>query len=319
MPTDEMTLQIADIAAGAASGDPGQFVVFGDELVFTADGPEGREPWRFDGTSASLVADINPGSFGSGPVGFTEFKGNLYFGAKQQDHIPGSPSELWKYDGIGVDLIEQFSNGPLPQGFTVLGDTLVFSAFEESTGFELWGFDGASVFQIADIAAGAASGDPGQFVVFGDELVFTADGPEGREPWRFDGTSASLVADINPGSFGSGPVGFTEFKGNLYFGAKQQDHIPGSPSELWKYDGIGVDLIEQFSNGPLPQGFTVLGDTLVFSAFEESTGFELWGLRASNRVPAPSCLYLWLMAFAFLVCLRNKLNTVADKVITATT
>jgi ELWxxDGT repeat protein len=50
-------------------------------LSIPLDAAKGRELYKYDGTSLSLVADINPGSTDSDPKSLTIFNGNLYFTA----------------------------------------------------------------------------------------------------------------------------------------------------------------------------------------------------------------------------------------------
>jgi ELWxxDGT repeat protein len=51
----------------------------------------GDELWQYDGITASLVADINPGTGGSNPGDFTIFNNALYFSAN--DGVNGT--EIW--------------------------------------------------------------------------------------------------------------------------------------------------------------------------------------------------------------------------------
>jgi len=61
---------------------PMDLFVFRDTLYFSADdGEHGRELWSYDGRGARLVADINPGPYGSEVGGFAEYRGELYFRA----------------------------------------------------------------------------------------------------------------------------------------------------------------------------------------------------------------------------------------------
>jgi ELWxxDGT repeat protein len=63
---------------------PENFAVFNGQLYFSAyDGVHGRELWRYDGTAATLAADIGPGGqySSSNPSGLTVFDGKLYFRA----------------------------------------------------------------------------------------------------------------------------------------------------------------------------------------------------------------------------------------------
>jgi ELWxxDGT repeat protein len=68
---------------------PGGFKVFDGLLYFSAnDGVHGRELWAFDGTTARLVMDINPGAYGSEVSELTVFNGGLYFCA-DNGYVPG--------------------------------------------------------------------------------------------------------------------------------------------------------------------------------------------------------------------------------------
>ncbi|MBE3095542.1 MAG: hypothetical protein IMZ44_00260 [Planctomycetes bacterium] len=61
---------------------PADLTVFGGLLYFSAnDGVHGRELWSFDGTTAQMVADINPGPYGSEVSELTVYNGKLYFSA----------------------------------------------------------------------------------------------------------------------------------------------------------------------------------------------------------------------------------------------
>ncbi|MBN1442902.1 MAG: hypothetical protein JXA90_09340 [Planctomycetes bacterium] len=59
---------------------PSDFIVFEDILYFAADdGIHGRELWRYDGETASLVADIWPGPSGSNLGELVIYRGQLFF------------------------------------------------------------------------------------------------------------------------------------------------------------------------------------------------------------------------------------------------
>ena len=61
---------------------PANLTVFNGLLYFSAtDGVLGRELWSFDGTTARLVLDINPGQYGSEVSELTVLNGSLYFAA----------------------------------------------------------------------------------------------------------------------------------------------------------------------------------------------------------------------------------------------
>ena len=86
----------------------------------------------------------------------------------------------------------------------LVGDTLYFSAYDGSSGHELWAHDtsNASTWRVADITAGLASSSPGAYmaILVGDTLYFSAyDGSSGTELWAHDTSNASTwqVADIS--------------------------------------------------------------------------------------------------------------------------
>lgn len=61
---------------------PNELTVFDGLLYFSAnDGVHGRELWSWDGTTARMVRDINPGQYGSEVNELTVFGGALYFSA----------------------------------------------------------------------------------------------------------------------------------------------------------------------------------------------------------------------------------------------
>jgi ELWxxDGT repeat protein len=252
----------------AGSSSPADFVVFGNQLLFTADnGSSGRELWSYDGKEVRQVADINSGPAGSSPRSFTVFGNELVFIA--DDGVHGQ--ELWSYDGTQVSLLADINplGAASPSGLTAFGDELVFRANGGSAngGTELWAYDGSQVRRIADIRPGSPSSSPSGFTVFNGELVFYAtDGFSGLEPWAYDGNQIRQLADIRAGLPGSAPIAvIMRVIGNeLVFSAN--DGTTGI--EPWSYDGKQVRQLADIN--PLgdsnPGGLVKLGAELVFSA-----------------------------------------------------
>ena len=95
----------ADINPNTSS-DPTWLTVYDGALYFAAhDDEHGRELWRWDGTTASLVADVQPGSGWSSPHLLIVYDGALYFRADV-----GSGSDLWRYDGNTASFAADLSN-----------------------------------------------------------------------------------------------------------------------------------------------------------------------------------------------------------------
>jgi ELWxxDGT repeat protein len=85
---------VADINSGSGSSNPDYLTVYDGKLYFQAyDGTNGSELWVYDGSTASMVADINS-SGSSSPDNLTVYDGRLYFQAN--DGTNGT--ELWVYN-----------------------------------------------------------------------------------------------------------------------------------------------------------------------------------------------------------------------------
>src|SRR5690606_16306578 len=95
------------------------------------------------------------------------------------------------------DLQLQNEVAPSPQLLVRLGDEILFSAFREGIGTELWKTDGTPTGTelVKDIYPGPKSGGAYNGVAFGGFAYFLAetfDGTSelGRELWKTDGTEA---------------------------------------------------------------------------------------------------------------------------------
>jgi ELWxxDGT repeat protein len=185
-----------DLGSGVMVGNdshPSGFIAH-DQLYFTAFEPRrGGELWRFDGSQASRVADINP---------------------DQNDTIKTQPNSSW------------------PNELTLLNGVLYFSANSGAVreNYELWSYNGAEVREAANIRpdSGPAAGSsyPTGLTVFGGSLFFMADdGANGYELWKHSGTQTTLL-NINPGGATSSsfPKFFTAGGNHLYFQAFHTQH-----------------------------------------------------------------------------------------------
>ncbi|HEX8439098.1 ELWxxDGT repeat protein [Archangium sp.] len=264
-----------------AASEPRDFLWVGDTLYFTAtDALHGRELWASDGTAAGtrLVLDIAPASMSAEPTVLTQYKGYLYFIAR--DDVS---QRLWRSDGTAAGT-QPF--GPESLDFyevtemVVIDGTLYLAAGLPSpmSGLELWKSDGRreGTVRVADAAAGGPM-FPQQIRDVDGTLFFIGEGMgTGRELWKSDGTQegTQLVKDLNPGTSGSefstdSPmvvVGKT-----LYFIAN---------GKLWKSDGTesGTVLVQNAlrMEPSFPHQLTRVGETFYFVAQDWEAGHELW-------------------------------------------
>ncbi|MEC8687853.1 MAG: ELWxxDGT repeat protein [Cyanobacteriota bacterium] len=144
--------------------DPKHLTAIEDELYYSAKSELGRELWAAAGTSASLVADINPGSQSSSPKDFTSI--NHWIDRNIETH-------------------------------------LYFSANEGQRGIELWSLnlssDNANPERQADIFSGPYSSEPRQLTDAENNLYFTADdGDCGRELWTLGVTIDGPHGQMGP-------------------------------------------------------------------------------------------------------------------------
>ena len=262
------TMMVKDINPNGNGIGAISLVAFNDMVYFSAnDGINGTELWKSDGTEAGtvMVKDIgqnyqgNIRSYSSNPVGLIVFGDAIYFAADTDNPSLGHGRELWKSDGTeaGTVQVADINGGGFdsdPYSFTIVGDTLYFSAINNTHGRELWKTDGTEVgtVMVKDIKSGQGNGEPTDMTAVGDTLYFTARDdpqthPSPEELWKSDGTEAGTVKVkvICPVSsscpYGSQPDELTAFGNTLFFSAKNSTH----GRELWMSDGTetGLSLI----------------------------------------------------------------------------
>lgn len=173
---------------------------FNNELYFVADagGEIGFEVWRYDGSTTTLLKDINPGASGAvnARTRFVEFDGELCFAA--QTLFNGR--ELWCTDGSeeGTALAGDISpaeESSSPVNFVVAGNHLYFTATSAAAGYEPYRYDGNSIQLMRDIHSFPNSSGSSMnqyvlnpFVQVGNLLHFTATDGASTNRWEFDMT-----------------------------------------------------------------------------------------------------------------------------------
>src|SRR5262249_16266049 len=178
-----LTLIPIDFGASVTSTPVG----VGANVFFTAsDATHGNELWESNGTTATLVKDIDPGTGSSSPCYLTAVGSTLYFQA--YDGVHGG--ELWRSDGTpnGTYMVKDIypsAIGSYPQYLVNANGTLFFKAYDPLGRYELFKSDGtaAGTFMVKDIWPGG-SGNPYNLTPVGSSVFFVAsDGVAGNELW----------------------------------------------------------------------------------------------------------------------------------------
>jgi ELWxxDGT repeat protein len=230
------------------------------------------------GLSASLVADVFPGTDSSNPQNLTNVSGTLYFGEG------GGSTGLWKSDGTAAGTVFLGLCGyQSPGDFTPFSGSVYFS----SGG--LWKTDGTPGGTVS--IASATVSDVSDLTVVNGRLFFHGSADKsGGELWVTDGTTAGtkLVKDIYPGSVTSSggrgggrgvggggkvtipnssePNELTNLNGKLYFTAT--DGIHGW--QLWTSDGTanGTTMVTAGAANSYPEHLLVVNGVLYFGTAE---------------------------------------------------
>lgn len=255
--------------------------VFDSILLFRGSISNNYEPWKYNGNSVELLADLNP-VIGSNPEWFFEYKDKIYFRAYNADS-----SGLWVYDP--ANDIQPVSDA-LPGGlcswssfFINFNDTLYFSAMGGSAvGTELWKTDGASPPEIAvDMVPGSNSSNLTPLIVFQGKLICVGNSvTEQSKTWEYDGVNFPVqIANFNGQSWQ--PEDMFIFNDELYFVGNDWVHN----RELVKYDGTNSPSIVADIN---PNGDADIFDIIEYNGFlffganDGVHGKELWRYDGVN-------------------------------------
>ena len=194
------TPTLYDLHAGPLSSYPRDFASLGDSSMFfqAYEQTHGTELWRTDGSAApALFADIAVGNNDSGPTGFTEVNGILYFSARTD----AEGNELWSTNGTAASLLVDIAPGSdssNPEEFTAYGSALYYSA-EIASDRELHRWNGTADQLVEEINLSGSS-SPYSLVVVGDALYGVAsDGPS-TGLFRYLESTDSLSFFIAPGT-----------------------------------------------------------------------------------------------------------------------
>lgn len=249
-------------------------------------GGSGSELLETDGTPGGTQVIV------SGAEGRLELLDSLLVFSRD---TPGLGTELWSYplpDGPPELLLDirAGSESSWPDILGRFGDLILFAAFDDVSGYELWATDGTpdGTRLVRDIAPGPAGSSPTvpfdhSAAVTSRGLFFIADdGVSGAELWVSDGQpgGTARVADVWPGPVSSASEHMVAVGDRVFFAADDGEH----GREPWIVDGNGARLLRDIALGAqssMPWGFGLhrmapLGDRVVFGATDGSRGVELW-------------------------------------------
>jgi ELWxxDGT repeat protein len=273
---------VSDIAPGAdssfAPSDTAE-VALGNKFIFAAtDDTHGIEPWVSDGTTTSMLADINPGSGSSNPDSFVVGNGVVYFTAND-----GTSTQIWKTDGTpgGTTKVTNIPSTPDTSSgavFTLFtGSTLYFTEDGDNQTSSLWATNGTpGAEQELTNFGGEQNSDPTLIEGYNGNLYFAAD--PAQNLWTSNGTVSGTTAVAATGFSPSGDFVTDDgavLNGLFYFGA-----FGANGTQLWSSDGsaAGTSPVGNtvFNGSDLLQDFTVSGNTLYFLCSTATSGFQIF-------------------------------------------
>lgn len=201
-------------------------------IALLTSSPRTRQVWRSDGTPAGTgPATERP----LDPVHVTAWNGITYFFDLSADPNDGGLRTLWRSDGGALTELSRTGNvnPPAPAG---VGDWLLFEAWTQAHGSEVWRSDGTrqGTRRLLDLRPGAADSFPREFTRLGERVCFIAWDGRGDEVstrlWCSDGTAAG-TDPVSDQPFASARS-MRAILGLLWI----EDHARNEPM-LWRSDG----------------------------------------------------------------------------------
>ena len=290
---------VGEIGVGESDyvGNPRHNITYNGNVYFTAwKSALGREIYKTDGTSITLLKDIMPGNpeggpFTSGPLSFYVYNGELYFTA--DDGTNGR--ELWKTDGTsaGTVMVDDVAAGSADgMGNTTEYETAGGALFITSNGRLYRTFGLAAPGSIVEV-------DPlysnCQYMAeLGGNLILQADdgsGTYGAEVYKCDGTTFTLLSDSIPGAVGGRAWYCTKLGSKVFFYAQNETYTPSwsttprsANAELWETDGTAagtllhkdintnINAANGYSESSYPSNLMEHAGTLYFTANDGNDG-----------------------------------------------
>ncbi len=262
----------------------------------------GYELWKTNGTTNTLLKDINPGMEGAFEIGdnssnnFMEMNGYLYFAATTKDF----GTELWRTDGTeaGTTMVVDLWTGPDGNGLrnlslmAVFQNRLYFTGWKNPFYRQLYSTDGTAAGTMpVKPSLGDYSSNTGYWSGKTAELNGKLYFPGiWKLTWDLnrllstDGTDAGtfMVKDTNTaGWHRSDPVNVTACNGTIFFGTRDVMGETPTGDELWVSNGTtaGTSIVKDLVVGAGSSSATpvaCINNRLLFTAFTNANGTELW-------------------------------------------
>jgi ELWxxDGT repeat protein len=266
--TESGTIKLANYSIFGTT----RFVKSGNEIYFSGETTSsiGQELYKTDGTTVSLVKNINPNSNkDSYPNNFATLNGTVYFSA--DNGLNGF--ELWKSDGteagtqmvkdINVGAGNSFTTGSL---ITIFNNKMFFIYDSK-----LWESDGteAGTLEVKDLE----SYIKGIFVFNSKMHIFNA----GNSFWTSDGTTAGTTKiEVNVQEFFHNSE-YAIVGNKLFFQGSDRNGY-----EIWKTDGtaVGTNLVKdihpEFDDNNIEDIIGFNGKAIFTASDGNWLGKELW-------------------------------------------
>jgi ELWxxDGT repeat protein len=270
-----------NIATGSTSATAGGFTFFRGGATAT-----GRELYKTDGVTVSLVKDIIPGGGESSPEQIVALGNKVVFAATD----PTTGREMYVSDGTAAgtfllkDIAPNGVNGAQSSvdQFVAVGNKVVFRAYDgnavSSYTRELWSTDGttAGTKKIPKITIDSFQ----QAVASNGKLLFRGSNyntsPVDSKLFITDGDAVTPIYSL---SGGMDAQYFLSTNGVVYF--DESDATSGR--ELWRSNGTTNGTAKVFDINPgvgssSPTNFVATGKGVFFIAEDGTHGRELWAV-----------------------------------------
>lgn len=285
---------LSDTYVGRPSGITGthhSIKALGNIIYFGAkDTLFNTELWQYDGTSATLAAEIYPGTDGAGVNYMTIFDEKLFFVSRNKEN----GGELWSYDpatksaSLVVDL-NPGTNSSTIHAIEPYNGKLYFAGNNGTSGNELQEYDPVTkkTTLIKDINPGIGGAVSRHMLTAGGKLYFIAGkSAQDFELYSYDGSNVVQVTDLNKNGTGVSIWDFhkmmIEWNGSLYF--EGYDSTNGF-YHLCEYNlsngNISFHPIKT-NKTAVASDYAIYNNKLFFAATDGTNGIELWSYDGTN-------------------------------------